>query len=341
MRKTKTDPSTDRHIRRAAHILRRGGLVAFPTETVYGLGANAFDEKAVCRVFEVKKRPAFDPLIVHVASAAQARSLWLATPPLAEALMKKFWPGPLSIVLPKDPRVPDVVTAGLPTVAVRMPDHRAALAMIRAAGVPVAAPSANLFGYTSPTAAASVAEDLGGRIDAILDGGPARVGVESTVVKIEGGRMFLLRPGGITVEAIEEATGKKVFRPRAGKAKESPGQLKSHYAPHAPLIMASDPAAFVRRLRALEKGRGRPARVAAITLSSLSPRRDLYQAAARLFQVMRKLDKMDPDAIVAGPFPAQGIGRAIADRLEKASGGKRGWKSFFSTVNRRKKEKER
>lgn len=343
MKQQKTLPATAANVRRVARHLRAGGIAAFPTETVYGLGALFSDERAVCRVFEVKRRPSFDPLIVHVASLAQARALWKEVPPAAEKLMKKFWPGPLSIVLPKAGGVPDVVTSGLDTVAVRMPDHPAALALIRISG-PLAAPSANYFGYTSPTEAAPVAEDFGKKVPFVLDGGPSRVGVESTVVKVEAGRVVLLRPGGVTVEEMERVLGSRVRTAAKTGKMESPGRLKSHYAPSAPLVLMEGPAAlFVKKLRAWSLRRARRPRLALIVFSgngfeacydlfavraALSPKGDFYEAASLLFQVMRKIDKMKPDAILAEPFPEKGLGRAIADRLRKASGGKKGWRSF-------------
>ena len=186
--------SNDESIGHAADILKKGGLVAFPTETVYGLGADAGNYEAVCKIFEVKKRPVFDPLIVHVSSVAQARSLWSKVPKVCETLMEKFWPGPLTLVLPKSEQVLDLVTSGLPTVAVRMPKHEAALKLIKVFGKPVAAPSANLFGYTSPTLARHVAEDMGEKVDLILDGGSCAVGVESTVLQVEGEKGVILRP---------------------------------------------------------------------------------------------------------------------------------------------------
>src|SRR3989338_5562033 len=196
----------DAQIRIAAKILSEGGVVAFPTETVYGLGADVFNEKAVCKLFEIKKRPSFDPLIVHVSDPAEASLLWTDIPPLASQLIRYFWPGPLTLVLPKKAAVPDVVTSGLPTVAVRMPKNDAALALIRALGHPIAAPSANLFGYTSPTLASHVWEDLGENVDLVLDGGEASVGVESTVVKISPDGCTLLRPGAVTQEEMEKIT---------------------------------------------------------------------------------------------------------------------------------------
>ena len=349
---------TASNVHRAAGIIQRGGLVAFPTETVYGLGADAFNEKAVCKIFEVKKRPSFDPLIVHVANPRDAVLLWRQVPDIAKVLMEKFWPGPLSIVLPKNINVPDVVTSGLATVAVRMPDHPVALRLIREAGCPIAAPSANLFGYTSPTQALAVAEDLGGKIGAVLDGGPSKVGVESTVVKIEHGKIFILRPGGITVEQIEKAAGLKVVRNCKISKKESPGQMKSHYAPKTPLVlMGGGPAGFVKKMERFKKDRLAAGQafpdIACISFfekypkglfgahAVLSPKKDLYAAASQLFQAIRKLDKMAPCLIVAAPFPAKGIGLAIRDRLEKASGGKQGWNSFLHLINRKPKGKNK
>ena len=342
---------TQANIYRAARVLRRGGLVAFPTETVYGLGADAFNEKAVCRIFEVKKRPSFDPLIVHVSSFREAMELWSEVPDAAKLLMSRFWPGPLSIVLPKSGRVPDVVTSGLPTVAVRMPAQETALRLIREAGRPLAAPSANLFGYTSPTSAASVAEDFGKEVGMILDGGPCSVGVESTVVKIEKRRIYLLRPGCITAAEIEKTTGLKVIRISQVRKLEAPGQMKSHYAPSVPMILAGESEMiFMKKMRRVKKEReatgSRWPEIARISFSGkkepglfcreeiLSPRKDIYEAASRLFQAIRKLDKMKPRAIVAFPFPGHGIGAAIADRLEKASGGRRGWGSFADALHR-------
>ena len=299
-------------MRHAATILRRGGLVAFPTETVYGLGADAFNPKAVCRIFEAKKRPRFDPLIVHVASPEQAAVLWERMDPTASLLIKKFWPGPLTIVLPKSSMVPDLVTAGLPTVAVRMPAHPVALDLIRALGRPIAAPSANLFGRTSPTTAADVREDLGDKIDFVLDGGPCRVGVESTVVAIEKGRGFLLRPGGVSLEDL-----KKVI-PMASKIRgrrlAAPGFLKSHYAPRTPMVLLSGARLFVKKKKTARLG-------------LLSHPKDLRVAASKLFQAIRKLDKMKLDLIVAETVPQGGIGLAILDRLKKACGGNAGRKT--------------
>ncbi|MCX7668356.1 MAG: L-threonylcarbamoyladenylate synthase, partial [Atribacterota bacterium] len=196
-------PASLENIRLGAEVLRRGGLVAFPTETVYGLGAVAFFPEAVARIFEVKGRPRFDPLIVHIASREMVLSLWQKLDPKVEMVVEKFWPGPLTLVLPKKETVPDIVTAGLSTVAVRMPAHPVALALIEMTGFPVAAPSANRFGRVSPTGAEAVKKDLGNRVDLILDGGKCELGIESTVLLVEEGRFLLLRPGALSVEELE------------------------------------------------------------------------------------------------------------------------------------------
>lgn len=300
---------TASNICRAARVLRRGGLVAFPTETVYGLGADALNAKAVCKIFETKKRPHFDPLIVHVASPEEAARLWKKTTPEADRLIRVFWPGPLTIVLPKSDLVPDIVTAGLPTVAVRMPSHPAALALIRALKKPIAAPSANPFGRTSPTTPKNVEEDLGKKVNFILDGGPCRVGVESTVVAFEKGKAVILRPGGVPVEAIRKCVR---VSSRAAKRRGSPGLLKTHYAPRTAMVLvdASEKPAVPRGLR----------------VRRLRHPKDLRAAATRLFQAIRKLDKIKPDLILADRVPARGIGSAIMDRLNRASSGLKGKK---------------
>jgi L-threonylcarbamoyladenylate synthase len=316
-----------KNIETAALILREGGLVAFPTETVYGLGADAQNEKAVCRIFEVKKRPSFDPLIVHVASPQQAFELWREVPAAAKSLVQAFWPGPLTIVLPKSEIVPDIVTAGLPTVAVRMPKNDIALALIRALGKPIAAPSANFFGYTSPTSATHVLEDMGEKIDLVLDGRETIVGVESTVVKIEDGVCEILRPGGVTLEQISAIVPVKKIKNSAPGKVESPGQLKSHYAPWTPLVLMEKP--FSQCLMEIEKYHTRRTGCLAFrekpeiswleSVLVLSSKGDLTEAASNLFQAIRKLDKMNLDLILAEPVPENGLGVAVMDRLRKAS----------------------
>ena len=231
---TQPDPAV---LAEAATLIQAGRLVAFPTETVYGLGANALDADAVARIFAAKERPAYDPVIVHVADAAELTDLTAALPDLGSLLIERFWPGPLTLVLPRSERVPDVVTAGGPTVAVRAPAHPLARALLDAAGTPIAAPSANRFSHTSPTRAQHVWDDLAGRIDMILDGGPTAVGVESTVLDLTTEPPTLLRPGGVTIEEIEALIGpvQTSARREDGNTLPAPGMLDRHYAPRAVL----------------------------------------------------------------------------------------------------------
>jgi len=311
---------------RAAACLRGGGVVAFPTETVYGLGASAFDERAVARVFEAKRRPSFDPLIVHVGGAEDLPLLVPETPALAQTLIARFWPGPLTLVLPKSARVPDLVTAGLPTVAIRMPRHPLALALIAGAGTPRAAPRANPVGHTSPTTAGHVRESLGGGADLILDGGPCAVGVESTILALAAdGPPLLLRPGGVPIEEIERLAGPVARAPAcAGRgAVAAPGMLPRHYAPHTPLILATGdeacrpPAAREQVGLIAFRAVADPTAFAAVEV--LSADGDLREAAAALFGAMRRLDARRLDRIVAERVPDHGLGAAINDRLSRAA----------------------
>jgi L-threonylcarbamoyladenylate synthase len=302
---------------RAARILREGGLVAIPTETVYGLAANAFDAEAVLRIFEVKQRPAFDPLIVHVHDRAQVNEVVASVPPEADALMKRFWPGPLTLVLPKSRHVPDIVTSGLDTVGVRMPAHPIAMKLLRSLDVPLAAPSANPFGYVSPTTAQHVMDQLGDRIAYILDGGPCTVGVESTIIGWEDGMPVLYRPGGLPVEAVEEVMG--AVRPQVEHVLPvAPGMIESHYAPRKPVQIGD----IVQLMTA------HPQRCGVISFTThhpawrtevLSPQGDLGEAARNLFAALRALDTSDADVILAEEFPDEGLGRAINDRLRRAA----------------------
>lgn len=314
----------------AAARLRAGEAVAFPTETVYGLGANALDPEAVARVFAIKDRPRFDPLIVHIADVAGLAGLVTdeaAADPRATALVQRFWPGPLTLVLAKRDVVPGIVTAGLDTVGVRMPDHSLALSLIRAAGVPIAAPSANPFGGISPTRAEHVADQLGDRIGLIVDGGPSRVGVESTVVLLTDGRASLLRPGGLPHEAIEAVIGPLEIPLDDALRSLSPGRATSHYAPAARLVIAepgATPAALGRRLgllAATDLGRVQAEAVggpfAAVQVLSLDG--DPVEVAARLFEALHALDGVGLDEIIAQPVPEVGLGRAVMDRLRRAS----------------------
>ena len=314
----------------AAEIVKRGGLVAFPTETVYGLGADAMNARAVAMVFQIKGRPRFDPLIVHVASKEDACTLWMSCPDIAHRLMDAFWPGPLTLVLPKSERIPDLVTAGLPTVAVRMPDHPVALQLIRWAACPIAAPSANRFGGVSPTTAQAVREELGESVELILDGGPTRVGIESTVLGFERERAVLLRPGGVPMEAIQQVAGELTVARGIAAQPYAPGMLSRHYAPRTPLYLleeCSGQAVFAVPVSPMKGRVGlltfRPvadsSRFALVEV--LSHTGDLVEAAANLFQAIRRLDAGGLEAMVATQAPEQGLGVAIMDRLQKASQG--------------------
>lgn len=308
----------------AARLLRDGKLVSFATETVYGLGANALDVNAVARVFAVKNRPHFDPLIVHIADRAWLPRLVSVWPDNAERLVKRFWPGPLTLVLPKTELVPDLVTSGLPSVAVRMPSHPLALELLRLADVPVAAPSANPFGQLSPTRAEHVVEWLGDQIDYVLDGGPCSVGVESTVLLLEPERAVLLRPGGVSLEEIESVIGHvtlPVREPTSDReAALSPGMLPQHYAPRTPLVIAEDLSQVVapghRGLLTLQP---HPAATRFAAVEVLSADGDLTEAAANFFAALRRLDAACVEQIVATPFPNHGLGRALNDRLTRAA----------------------
>jgi L-threonylcarbamoyladenylate synthase len=307
----------------AARVLRAGGLVAFPTETVYGLGAAAFDVQAVARVFEAKGRPHFDPLIVHIPTRDRVAVVARSPSEVAQRLASRFWPGPLTLVVPKSVDVPELVTSGLDTVGVRIPDHPLALEMLSSAGVPVAAPSANLFGRTSPTTADHVIEQLGDRIDLVLDGGPCRVGLESTVVLTTGKAPVVLRLGGISVEDLEAAVGSVEIADlnmNEETAQNSPGRLMQHYAPRCRLKLVDDigavpPAADIGIL-AFSKS---PARSRFGAVEVLSTSGDLREAAANLFAAMRRLDAAGLRVIVAERVPDRDLGRAINDRLRRAA----------------------
>lgn len=328
-------------IEKAGLILRGGGLVAFPTETVYGLGANALDGRAVARIFKAKGRPADNPIIVHVAGRQQVDALTESLPISAQVLMETYWPGPLTLVLPVGKRVPEEVTTGLRTVAVRLPAHPVALAFIKAAGVPVAAPSANISGRPSPTSAEHVLHDLNGKIEAVLDGGPAGVGVESTVLDVTSQVPIVLRPGGITPEDLRDVLGKVDIDPAAaaGFSKEdaprSPGMKYIHYAPLAPLrLVVGKPEAAALRIKELagkEKARGRK-----VGILSFSGGNDFSRfgevvvagcrekpetVAAGLYAALRRFNDMGVDIIFAEGIEEKGVGLAVMNRLKKAAGG--------------------
>ncbi len=310
-------------IEAAARILGAGGVVAFPTETVYGLGADATNATAVARIYAAKGRPSFNPLISHVTDADAARSL-ARFDAAADALAAAFWPGPLTLVLPKAPACPvaELATAGLDTIAVRVPAHRIAHALIAALGRPVVAPSANRSGHVSPTTADHVLADLGKRIDLVLDGGPAQVGVESTVLACLDGSVTLLRPGGVARNVIERALGRAVQEARValdeGEAPLAPGMLSSHYAPRATLRLDADGVRTGEALLAFGPDLPVGAARAAMTLN-LSARRDLVEAAANLFSHLRALDRAGVVSIAVMPIPHEGLGEAINDRLARAA----------------------
>jgi len=314
---------SQRQIQHAASIIRKGGVVAFPTETVYGLGANALDTNACARIFEIKNRPFFDPLIVHVADLSVLESLCVLNPK-AEKLMQAFWPGPLTLVLPKKDIVPDLITSGLPTVAIRFPDHRCALELIRAAGFPIAAPSANPFGYLSPTTAEHVREQIGNKVDLILDGGRCRVGVESTILDLSTQKIRMLRPGGLSIEDIECVIGKieKDSSLPKGNKPLAPGQLPFHYSPHTKLRLLEKPRLKFQKSKRLGllSFTGSTPKISKYThVEILSRKADLREAAANFFSCLHQLDNAHLDAIDAEPVPSHGLGRAILDRLNKAS----------------------
>ncbi len=308
-------------VHQAAEIIRKGGIVAFPTETVYGLGADAFNPVAVAKIFEIKRRPYFDPLIVHVANSDSLNSLVTHIPENATQLIKKFWPGPLTLVLLKREKVPDIVTAGLPTVAVRMPDHPMALDLIEVADCPIAAPSANPFGYLSPTTVEHVRDQLGTQIDFILDGGACQVGLESTILSFQEERPRLLRPGGVPVEEIETVIGPVGTRAGCGEEPSAPGMLPRHYAPRTPIRInccegkidsyEGERVGFLAFKEAKDASKFNHVEI-------LSEKGNLREAAANLFSAIRRLDALNLDLILAEPVPEVGLGRAIMDRLRKA-----------------------
>jgi len=309
--------ATKEAIRAAAALLREGGLVAFPTETVYGLGGDATNGRAVAAIFAAKRRPRFNPLIVHVADAAKAGEFAEITP-LARRIANAFWPGPLTLVLTRHAGSPlsELSSAGLDSVAIRVPDHPIAQALLRATNCPLAAPSANCSGRLSPTRAEHVLSDLGDGIALILDGGPTAHGLESTVIDARGEEPVLLRPGAVTADTIEAVLGSPLRRAAAPTDKpSSPGQLASHYAPRAKLRLDATKVNAGEVLLAF--GPNPPQ--GAVRAINLSPTGDLIEAAANLFAALRALDEEHIDSIAVMPIPAHGLGEAINDRLRRAA----------------------
>jgi L-threonylcarbamoyladenylate synthase len=309
-------PATERAISEAAEALARGDIVAFPTETVYGLGANALDARAVAKVFAAKERPRFNPLIVHVSGLAEAARYAVVTN-TARILAHAFWPGPLSLVLKKRPSggICDLVTAGLETIALRAPAHPVAQKLLAAVKLPIAAPSANRSGRISPTSAAHVEAELDDRPAVILDGGSCPLGIESTVVALLDDTPALLRPGALPRKAIELVLGASLTEAKANYRGASPGQLASHYAPNTALRLQATNVAPDEALLAF----GREVPTGARATINLSESGNLDEAAAKLFAALRELDQAGALAIAVMPIPAQGLGEAINDRLQRAA----------------------
>lgn len=313
-------------IQQAAVHLRQGNLVAIPTETVYGLAANALDSSAVLKIFEAKQRPSFDPLIVHCKSFDTAMMYVASAPRAAVALAEAFCPGPMTLILPKKDLIPDLVTSGHSTVGIRIPRHPITQDLLAELDFPLAAPSANPFGYVSPTTAQHVKQQLGDRIPYILDGGPCDIGIESTIVTFENDRPVVLRLGGLTLEELEDTLGEPVAAVRTSSSKpEAPGMLTAHYAPGKKVFYsfwASRPDAALHTplqrlgLLCLSRPEDVPEEVHVI---ELSPSRDLNEAARNLFAALRRFDQLEIDAVVAEPMPDTQLGRAINDRLKRAA----------------------
>jgi len=328
-------------IRIAADTIKKGGLVAFPTETVYGLGADALNPKAVKALFKAKKRPLDNPPIVHVGHIQDVYRLAREVPPKAEKLMEKFWPGPLTLIFKRSEIVPDVTVSGLDTVAVRMPRHKVALALIRESGCPIAAPSANLAGRPSPTTANHVLEDLNGRIDVVLDAGPTNIGVESTVLDLTVEPPQILRPGGTPYEVLREVLGRVELHPAAVADKKvhvdrarSPGMKHRHYAPKAKMIVIEgDLETVVKKIAELvDHYKQRKMKVGVLAtdetitsykadvVKSMGSRKRLEEIAKNLFRLLREFDSEGVDIIIAEGVPTEGLGLAVMNRLRKASG---------------------
>jgi L-threonylcarbamoyladenylate synthase len=315
-------PASYDAIIRAVQLLREGQAIGMPTETVYGLAADGLNAAALARIFEIKERPLFDPLILHVAEAKEAFQLAERIPEIAYNLAERFWPGPLTLVLPKKEIVPDLATSGLPNVALRVPVHPGALALLRSFGGPLAAPSANKFGRISPTDALAVYRELGDAVPLILDGGPCAVGLESTVIDLSGEKPLLLRAGGIPIEEIEAITGPLERATPVDDHPLAPGQLKHHYAPRKPLKLVREVAKIPSQPDTgwLAFGPQISATSFPGVVENLSYIGDLREAATNLFRSLRKLDDHPQvNGLYVMPLPSQGLGVAINERLERAA----------------------
>ncbi len=312
------------NIELAANYLKEGKLVAVPTETVYGLAGNALNPEAVASIFETKNRPNFDPLIIHVSGIGQVEKYTKDFPKTLQKLAEKFWPGPLTLLLPRKDIIPDLVTSGLDRVAVRVPDHPSALALLKSLDLPLAAPSANPFGYISPTTAEHVNAQLGQKIPYILDGGACKVGLESTIVGMEGEEVIVYRIGGLEISEIESIIGEVKIKDHSSSNPQAPGLLESHYAPRIPFLLGNlnemIPDFQTRKVDFSVLSFGR--KIEGISTERqfcLSVNSDLKEAAATLFAAMRQLDECGAKVILAELMPEFGLGRAINDRLKRAA----------------------
>ncbi|MEL7022075.1 MAG: L-threonylcarbamoyladenylate synthase [Bacteroidota bacterium] len=313
----------DTNIQRAADILKAGGLVAIPTETVYGLAANIYDENAIQKIFALKQRPLFNPLIVHIHALEQLPALVQELPSNARALAARFWPGSLTLILPKKQNIPDVITAGKDTVGIRMPHHPLALSLLRKLDFPLAAPSANPFTAISPTRPEHVKQYFDGRLQMVLDGGACRNGIESTIIGFDGDTPILYRLGAVAVADIEAVVGRVEVRNHKEVAPDAPGMLAKHYAPRTPTYLVDDVAQFIKDRKEQQIGAitfqhpttSERAHIAKV----LSARGDLQEAAARLYAILHELDSLSLDIIVAERLPDHGLGQSINDRLGRAT----------------------
>lgn len=305
---------------KAVQLLGEGKLVAIPTETVYGLAANALDTTAVAGIFRAKNRPTFDPLIIHTYSLEKAKEYIVKIPPELEKLAETYWPGPLTLLLPKKSMIPDLVTSGLFNVAVRIPNHPLTLELLKALNFPLAAPSANPFGYISPTKPDHVNKQLGNEVDYILDGGNCKVGIESTIVGMENGKICVYRLGGLSIEEIEKVAGKVELKINSSGDPAAPGQLKSHYAPVKKLVIGNVDELLKQYDNPCVLSFGE--KTYDVYTFNLSEKADLTEAAANLFEGLRALDECKAEVILTDYLPSIGLGIAINDRLTRAAAGK-------------------
>ena len=312
----------DKNIQQAAHFLNAGEVVAIPTETVYGLAANAFDAEAVAKIFEAKSRPFFDPLIVHTHALEEVYKLVTEIHPQLALLAKQFWPGPLTLLLPKKNSIPDIVTAGLPNVGIRIPQQVDTLKLLNQLNFPLAAPSANPFGYVSPTSAKHVYQQLQGKIPYILDGGECNIGIESTIVCMHNGLVTVFRIGGLSIESIEEVVGKVMLHIHQGDNPAAPGMLSAHYAPNKKIVIGNIHE-NIKKYSGAKLGiisfKTIFSEIAPKYCYTLSVNGSLREAAQQLFAAMRNLDNSDIEIILTENFPDEGLGKAINDRLTRAS----------------------